>query len=103
MYIYCIIICQRLLLSVRIILILCFHSSRAILEYLATQYGTDEYLCPQDPQKKAKVNQLLYFDAALLPRLADYYVSRAFLKQNYIKKYINAPPDARNGPWDTTR
>lgn len=40
--------------------------SRAILSYLAEKYGKDDSLYPKDPQKRAIVNQRLYFDMGTL-------------------------------------
>lgn len=48
--------------------------SRAILGYLADKYGKDDSLYPKDPQKRAVVNQRLYFDMGTLYKcLSDYY------------------------------
>ncbi|EDW84233.1 uncharacterized protein Dwil_GK14026 [Drosophila willistoni] len=48
--------------------------SRAILIYLAEQYGKDDSLYPNDPQQKAVVNQCLYFDMnTLYPSFVKYY------------------------------
>ncbi|SPP80474.1 glutathione S-transferase D4-like isoform X1 [Drosophila guanche] len=40
--------------------------SRAILIYLVEKYGKDDSLYPKDPQKRALVNQRLFFDLATL-------------------------------------
>lgn len=61
--------------------------SRAIITYLADKYGKDDALYPKDPQKRALVNQRLFFDFDLYNRLADYYVRYLFKtssKQRYI-------------------
>ncbi|XP_034116462.1 glutathione S-transferase D2-like [Drosophila albomicans] len=48
--------------------------SRAILTYLIEKYGKDDSLYPKDPQKRAVVNQRLYFDLGTLYKaLGDYY------------------------------
>lgn len=40
--------------------------SRAIASYLADKYGKDDQFYPKDLQKRAVVNQRLYFDASNL-------------------------------------
>ncbi|XP_023169681.2 glutathione S-transferase 1-1-like [Drosophila hydei] len=48
--------------------------SRAILVYLVEQYGKDDSLYPKDPQKRALINQRLYFDmGTLIHSFAEYY------------------------------
>ncbi|XP_062124117.1 glutathione S-transferase D1-like [Drosophila sulfurigaster albostrigata] len=48
--------------------------SRAILTYLIEKYGKDDSLYPKDPQKRAIVNQRLFFDMGTLYKaLGDYY------------------------------
>ncbi|XP_060648779.1 glutathione S-transferase 1-1-like [Drosophila nasuta] len=48
--------------------------SRAILTYLIEKYAKDDSLYPKDPQKRAVVNQRLYFDLGTLSKaLAEYY------------------------------
>lgn len=48
--------------------------SRAIITYLAEKYGKDDSLYPKDPQKRALVNQRLYFDLGVLNQsFSDYY------------------------------
>ncbi|KAL1139450.1 hypothetical protein AAG570_006434 [Ranatra chinensis] len=42
------------------------NESRAIMTYLADQYGKDESLYPKDAKKRAVVNQRLYFDMGTL-------------------------------------
>ncbi|XP_063242976.1 glutathione S-transferase 1-1-like [Bacillus rossius redtenbacheri] len=47
--------------------------SRAIEGYLVEQYGKSDSLYPRDPKKRAKVNQMLYFDiGTLYGRVGDY-------------------------------
>lgn len=56
--------------------------SRAIVIYLAEKYGKTDSLYPKDAQKRAVVNQRLYFDqGTLYQRLADYYYPQIFAKQ----------------------
>ncbi|XP_034112501.1 glutathione S-transferase 1-1-like [Drosophila albomicans] len=48
--------------------------TRAIITYLVEKYGKDDSLYPKDPQKRAVVNQRLYFDlGTLFKALAEYY------------------------------
>ncbi|KAH8359535.1 hypothetical protein KR093_007382, partial [Drosophila rubida] len=48
--------------------------SRVILTYLVEKYGKDDSLYPKDPQKRALVDQRLYFDLGTLYKsFADYY------------------------------
>ncbi|XP_026831770.1 uncharacterized protein LOC6553973 [Drosophila erecta] len=48
--------------------------SRAIAVYLVEKYGKDDYLLPKDPQKRAVINQRLYFDmGTLYDSFAKYY------------------------------
>lgn len=56
--------------------------SRAILVYLVEKYGKTDSLYPKDAQKRAVVNQRLYFDlGTLYQRFADYYYPQIFAKQ----------------------
>ncbi|XP_026675010.1 glutathione S-transferase 1-like [Ceratina calcarata] len=60
-----------------------FHlwESRAIMTYLADQYGKNDSLYPKDPKKRAIVNQRLYFDALTLYKaFGDYYYPIVFSK-----------------------
>jgi len=55
--------------------------SRAIQIYLVEKYGKNDSLYPKDPQKRATVNQRLFFDmGTLYQRLADYYYPQFFAK-----------------------
>ncbi|XP_064549166.1 glutathione S-transferase 1-1-like [Drosophila montana] len=56
--------------------------SRAIMVYLVEQYGKDDTLYPKDIQKRALINQLLYFDMGTLYKsFADYYYPQIFQKR----------------------
>lgn len=56
--------------------------SRAIMVYLVEQYGKDSTLYPNDVQKRALINQRLYFDMGTLYKsFADYYYPQIFRKQ----------------------
>ncbi|XP_058450650.1 glutathione S-transferase 1 isoform X1 [Malaya genurostris] len=53
--------------------------SRAIMIYLVEKYGKNDQLYPKDPQKRALVNQRLYFDmGTLYQRFGDYYYPQIF-------------------------
>ena len=55
--------------------------SRAIMTYLAEQYGKNDSLYPKDPKARAVINQRLYFDACTLYKaFADYYYPVLFQK-----------------------
>ncbi|XP_017795363.1 PREDICTED: glutathione S-transferase 1-like [Habropoda laboriosa] len=56
--------------------------SRAIMTYLADQYGKNDSLYPKDPKKRALVNSKLYFDACTLYKaFADCYYPIFFAKE----------------------
>ncbi|XP_038120746.1 glutathione S-transferase 4 [Culex quinquefasciatus] len=53
--------------------------SRAIMTYLYEKYATDDALYPRDPQKRALINQRLYFDmGTLYERFGLHYYPQAF-------------------------
>lgn len=55
--------------------------SRPIMTYLADKYGKNDSLYPKDPQKRAVINQRLYFDAGtLFQRFTDYLFPQLFFK-----------------------
>lgn len=56
--------------------------SRAICSYLVEKYGKDDKLYPKDAQKRALVNQRLYFDMGVFyQRFGDYWYPQIFAKQ----------------------
>nr|AAX33729.1 Per a 5 allergen [Periplaneta americana] len=60
----------------------CLWESRAILSYLADQYGKDDSLYRRDAKKRALVDQRLYFDiGTLYHRFGEYYYPIYFAKQ----------------------
>jgi len=69
--------------------------SRAILVYFAEKYGKTDSLYPKDPQKRAVVNQRLYFDqGTLYQRFADYYYTQIFAKQKADPEKLKKLEDA---------
>ncbi|XP_072758721.1 glutathione S-transferase 1-1-like isoform X1 [Anoplolepis gracilipes] len=53
--------------------------SRAIMKYLANQYGKDDSLYPKDPKKRALIDQRLDFDlGTLYPAFTDAYYTWFF-------------------------
>lgn len=58
--------------------------SRAILAYLVNKYGKDDQIYPKDPQKRAVVDRMLYFDIGTLYKsMVDYFVSRLAHATNF--------------------
>ncbi|XP_023169740.2 glutathione S-transferase 1-1-like [Drosophila hydei] len=56
--------------------------SRAIMVYLAEQYGQATALYPQDIEARSLINQRLYFDMGTLYKsFADYYYPQIFQQQ----------------------
>jgi glutathione S-transferase len=56
--------------------------SRAILSYLVEKYGKNDAFFPKDPQKRAVINQRLYFDMGTLYKtFSDYYYPQLMAKQ----------------------
>ncbi|KAI4460140.1 glutathione s transferase d10 isoform a-related [Holotrichia oblita] len=62
----------------------CLWESRAIMAYLADQYGKNDKIYPKDPKKRALVDQRLYFDiGTLYARFGDYYYPVIFAGASY--------------------
>lgn len=61
--------------------------SRVMLTYLSDKYGKDDSLYPKDLQKRARIDQLLYFD---LEKIAtpkrDYFVSNGEVFELRLRK-----------------
>lgn len=60
--------------------------------YLVGKYGADDRLYPRDPEKRAIVDRMLYFDIGTLYRaMIDYFVSislfNCFLLRLYFLPY----------------
>ena len=60
--------------------IITFHYSRAILCYLVNKYGDQstetEKLYPKDPELRANVDRMLFYDSgSLYKNVIDYFVS----------------------------
>ena len=59
--------------------------SRAIQIYLADTYGDNDSLYPKDPQQRALVDRMLYFDMTkLYASFSDIIVSNLQPQENYI-------------------
>ncbi|KAK9874919.1 hypothetical protein WA026_005734 [Henosepilachna vigintioctopunctata] len=69
--------------------------SRAIITYLANQYGKDDGLYPKDIRKRAVVDQRLYFDASTLyARYTEYYFPHYFAGAPLDPMRLNKLKDA---------
>ncbi|XP_055679031.1 glutathione S-transferase 1-like [Lutzomyia longipalpis] len=69
--------------------------SRAILIYLVDKYAKNDSLYPSDPQKRARVNQKLYFDmGTLYQRFAEYYYPPIFAKAHFDPAAFKKMEDA---------
>ena len=69
--------CRPLKTDVNINILFSRFFSRAILGYLVNKYGKDDRIYPKDPQKRALVDRMLYFDIGTLYKsMVDYFVSR---------------------------
>ena len=62
----------------------CLSESLAIVQYLCNKYAPDSPLYPKDPQKRAQVERLIYFNFTNLMNAAkDVFVSKN-IKINFI-------------------
>ena len=69
--------------------------SRAIMCYLVNKYATDEKpaelmrLYPKDPEMRANVDKLLYFDTgSLYKSIVDYFVSiHTYTRSSILPRY----------------
>ena len=71
--------------------------SRAMMVYLINQYKPDSTLYPKEPKARAKVDEVLYFDAsALFPALKAcvvsllFFISYILMKIMIVGFYVNA-------------
>ena len=72
-----------------------FIFSRAIMSYLVNKYGHEDpeklHLYPSDPEHRAKVDRLLYFDiGSLYKNIVDYFVSIFFNNDLVFPQFFNA-------------
>ena len=50
------------------------------MSYLVSKHGSDDRLYPKDPEKRAIIDRMLYFDIGTLYKsMIDYFVSFQFL------------------------
>ena len=55
----------------------CLSESMAIAQYLCNKYAPDNQLYPKDPQKRAQVERLIYFNSTnLMDKAKDVIVSK---------------------------
>jgi len=53
----------------------CLSESQAICAYLVGQYAKNDHLYPEEAQQRARVDQILYFDASVLFPSLKLYVN----------------------------
>lgn len=59
------------------------YDSHAINVYLATKYGKDDSLYPEDVATRAKVNAALHFDSGVLFARLRFYLASCWMNQSY--------------------
>ena len=61
-----------------------FFYSRAIMSYLVNKHGGNDRLYPADPEKRALIDRMLYFDIGTLYKaMIDYFVS-SYCSYSYL-------------------
>ncbi|XP_067618362.1 glutathione S-transferase 1-1-like [Eurosta solidaginis] len=63
--------------------------SRAILIYLVEKYGKNDSLYPKCPQKRAVINQRLFFDLGLYSAFGEYYYPIAKDKKSPVPENLS--------------
>ena len=58
--------------------------SMAIVQYLCNKYAPDNQLYPKDPQKRAQIERLIYFNLTNLMNIAKDVIVSKNIKINFI-------------------